>query len=194
MPVLTIFAGPNGSGKSSVIGRVEFLGRSHLLEADAIAGRIHASDPRLAAIAAGREVLCRTQEYIRAGQDFAIETTLSGSWTTSAVKQARDRHFFVRLVYICLDSPEQCIRRVQERVAQGGHNVPNSDVRRRYSRSLSNLKRFINIADETLVYDNSGPEPKLVLEFRSGSLASQSSDLPHWALHLVEGRRSYKLP
>ncbi len=190
MPVLTIFAGPNGSGKSSVIKRVEFLGRNHLLEADAIASRIHTTDPRLAAIAAGREVLRRTQEYIRAGQDFAIETTLSGSWTTSAAKQALARHFFIRLVYICLDSPEQCIRRVQERVAQGGHNVLNNDVRRRYYRSLSNLKQFMKLADETLVYDNSGPEPKLILEFRSGYLASQSSDLPHWARQVAEARRS----
>ena len=82
MPVLTIFAGPNGSGKSSIIGR------DHLLEADAIAGRTHAVPPRLAAITAGREVLRRTQEYLKSGQDFAIETTLSGNWTTGAIKQA----------------------------------------------------------------------------------------------------------
>ena len=126
------------------------------------------SPPRLAAITAGREVLRRTQEYLKSGQDFAIETTLSGNWTTGAIKQALARHFFVRLVYICLDNPEQCIRRVQERVAQGGHNVPNDDVRRRYSRSLSNLKQFVNVANETLLYGNSGPEPRLILEIRSG--------------------------
>ena len=189
MPVLTIFAGPNGSGKSSVIGRVDFVGRDHLLEADAIAGRTHAVPPRLAAITAGREVLRRTQEYLKSGQDFAIETTLSGNWTTGAIKQALARHFFVRLVYICLDNPEQCIRRVQERVAQGGHNVLNDDVRRRYSRSLSNLKQFVNVANETLLYDNSGPEPRLILEIRSGHVVRKSSDLPCWARNLLERTR-----
>ncbi len=82
MPVLTIFAGPNGSGKSSIIRRVDFAGRGNLLEADAIAARIHSGDPGKAAIAAGREVLLRTRGYLDSRQDFAVETTLSGAWTT----------------------------------------------------------------------------------------------------------------
>jgi predicted ABC-type ATPase len=100
VPVLTIFAGPNGSGKSSIIRRVNFAGRDHLLEPDAIANRIHLSDPRLAEITAGREVLRQTPEYIGSGQVFAIETTLSGNWTTSAIKEALARRFFVRLVSV----------------------------------------------------------------------------------------------
>jgi predicted ABC-type ATPase len=108
VPVLTIFAGPNGAGKSSIIRRVDFTGRDdHLLEADATASQIHLSDPRVEAIAAGREVLRRTQEYLGSGQDFAIETTLSGNWTTNAIKEALAQCFFVRLVYICVDNPEQ---------------------------------------------------------------------------------------
>ncbi len=189
MPVLTIFAGPNGSGKSSIIQRVDFAGRDHLLEADAIASRMHVSDPRLAAMTAGREVLRRTKEYLGSGQNFAIETTLSGSWTTSVIKQALARRFFVRLVYICVDNPEQSIQRVHERVAQGGHNVPDDDVRRRYARSLSNLKQVVNIVNETIIYDNSGPEPRLILEIRSGSIVSNASGLPPWARNLLESVR-----
>jgi predicted ABC-type ATPase len=187
--VLTIFAGPNGSGKSSIIRRVDFAGRDHLLEADAIASRIHVNDPRLAAITAGREVLRRTQEYLGSGQDFAIETTLSGSWTTRAIKEALARRFFVRLVYICLDNPEQNIQRVHERVAQGGHNVPDDDVRRRYTRSLSNLRQVVKIVNETIIYDNSGPEPRLILEIRSGNVGCTASELPTWARNLLEGIR-----
>ncbi len=186
MPVLTIFAGPNGSGKSSIIRRVQFAGRDHLLEADAIASRIYASDPRRASISAGREVLRRTQEYLCSDQDFAIETTLSGSWTTSVIRQALARHFFVRLVYVCLDNPEQSIQRVQERVAQGGHNVPNADVRRRYARSLSNLRQVMHVANETLIYDNSGPEPRLIVEIRSGHVVTRARELPPWARNLLK--------
>ncbi len=58
----------HGSGKSSIIRRVDFAGRDHLLEADAIATQIYVSDPRLAAITAGREVLRRTEEYLRSGE------------------------------------------------------------------------------------------------------------------------------
>jgi predicted ABC-type ATPase len=190
LPILTIFAGPNGSGKSSVLRRVDFAGRGNLLEADAIAERIHSGDPRTAALAAGREVLLRTRTYLDSRQDFAIETTLSGAWTMKAIKQAIAKGFFVRLVYICLDSPERGIRRVHERVAQGGHNVPDEDVRRRYARSLSNLKQIIKITSETLVYDNSGTEPALMIEFRGGIVVSEISDIPSWARSLLETLRS----
>jgi predicted ABC-type ATPase len=186
LPVFTIFAGPNGAGKSSIIRRVDFAGRGNLLEADAIALRIHPANPGQVATAAGREVLLRTRGYLAAGQDFGVETTLSGASIIRAIKQAITRGFFVRLVYICLESPEQCIQRVHERVAQGGHNVPDEDVRRRYARSLVNLKQVTKIANETLVYDNSGPEPVLVLEVRSGRVTTEVKELPVWARNLLD--------
>ncbi len=86
---------------------------------------------------------------------------------------------------MCLQSPEQCIGRVRQRVAEGGHDVPDEDVRRRYSRSLANVQELLRIADESLIYDNSGLQPKLVLEFRSGILAYRSDDLAAWALSLL---------
>ena len=186
MPVLTVFAGPNGSGKSSIIRRVPFIGRDNLLEADAIAARIQGSNPGLARIAAGREVLHRTKVYLQTGDDFAIETTLSGIWTVRVMNEAIARGFFVRLVYICLDSAERCIQRVRERVAQGGHIVPDKDVRRRYVRSLSNMGRAVRLVDEAIFYDNSGPEPRLVLEMRSGRLVSGTREMPNWVSNLVE--------
>jgi predicted ABC-type ATPase len=168
---------------------VDFAGGGDLLEADAIAARIHSGDPRKAAIAAGREVLLRTRGYLDARQDFAIETTLSGAWTMKAIRQAIERRFFVRLVYICLDSPEQSIQRIRERVAQGGHDVPDEDVRRRYARSLSNLKQIIRITNESLVYDNAGPEPRLIIEMRTGVVISEASELPSWACNLLQAIR-----
>ena len=185
MAVLTIFAGANGSGKSSIIRKIEFAGRENLLEADAIAAHMHASDPQAAAIAAGREVLSQTQRYLDSGHDFAIETTLSGTWTTKAIRQALERLFIVRVVYVCLDTPERCIQRVHERVAQGGHSVPDQDVRRRYLRSLSNLKQILKIVNEALLYDNSGPEPRLVMEMRSGHRVWMTSDMPEWTRDLL---------
>jgi predicted ABC-type ATPase len=96
------------------------------------------------------------------------------------------RRFFVRLVYIGVDNPEQSIQRIGERVAQGGHDVPDDDVRRRYVRSLSNLKQVVNIVNEALIYDNSGPEPKLLFEVRSGSVFSKAAEQPPWARDLLE--------
>ena len=186
MPVLTVFAGPNGSGKSSLIRQIDFEGRQNLLEPDAIAGRIKPEFPQRAGISAGREVLRRTTEYIRRGESFAIETTLAGSWTNSAIRAALERSFFTRLFYICLDNPERSIQRVRERVAQGGHDVPDQDIRRRYTRSLLNAKRVLRIVHQGLVFDNSGAEPKPVFEMRMGRVLSMADEIPAWAATLLE--------
>jgi len=98
------------------------------------------------------------------------------------------RGYFVRLVYICLDSSERCIQRVRERVAQGGHSVPGNDVRRRYARSLSNVEYVLKSVDEAILYDNSGPEPRLILEMRSGTVVSRTSEMPTWDLKLYKAR------
>jgi predicted ABC-type ATPase len=151
VPVLTIFAGPNGSGKSSVIKRFEFEGRHNLLDTDAIAKRLNPNNPALSAIAAGREVIRRTHEYIEMGQSFAIETTLAGSWTLTAIHAALQREYLIRIVYVCIDTPELNVQRVRERVAYGGHDVPEDDIRRRYTRSLLNLRPVLKIANQGFI-------------------------------------------
>jgi len=186
VPILTVFAGPNGSGKSSVLARADFEGRENLLEADAIAMRINPKNPQQAAIAAGREMLRRTSEYIRRRKSFAIETTLAGGWTMAAIQAAVAEGFSVRLMYICLDNPETSVQRVRERVARGGHHVPHDDVRRRYARSLVNARRLVRLVDEVLAYDNTSGEPKLVFEIQSGKMLWAAADLPKWAAGLLE--------
>jgi predicted ABC-type ATPase len=181
VPVLTIFAGPNGSGKSSITARVEFDGRQNLLESDAIAKTINRSDPSRSAVAAAREVIRRTQRYIERKESFAIETTLAGNWVLNAIRKAKELGFFVRLVYICVDNPERSIQRVRERVALGGHHVPDQDVRRRYERSLSNLSKALKIADQSVLYDNSGIGPRLVVEMRSGIVVTDAILDVQWA-------------
>ena len=186
MPVLTVFAGPNGSGKSSLVRQVEFEGRENLLEPDAIARRINPELPQRAGIPAGREVLRRSAEYLRTTQSFAIETTLAGNWTNDAIRAALERSFFTRLFYICLDNPERSIQRVRERVAQGGHEVPEADGRRRYARSLSNARQLVPIVHQALVFDNSGAEPRPVFEMRKGQLLNTADEIPTWATTLLE--------
>jgi predicted ABC-type ATPase len=70
VPTLTVIAGPNGSGKSTLTRTVEFDGRDRLLDPDAIARRMNPFDPSAAAIAAGREVLERTEDYLGQGVKF----------------------------------------------------------------------------------------------------------------------------
>jgi predicted ABC-type ATPase len=115
VPFLTILAGPNGSGKSTLTGGLKFEGRNNLLDPDAIAKRIDPANPSRAAVAAGREAIRRTREYLANGQSFGIETTLSGGGHLETLKAARVRGFIVRLIYICVGNSEKNIQRVRER-------------------------------------------------------------------------------
>ena len=181
MPILTVFAGPNGSGKSSVTPLFDLAGRGNLLDPDAIAKRIGPESPRDAAVAAGREVLSRVNGYIEGGEDFAIETTLSGGWTTSAIQAAQARGFFVRLIFVCVDDPEINVHRVRERVARGGHDIPEPDIRRRYARSLINAKKIIGTVNQAIVFNNSSARPIIKLIIESGKVVMKAPDLPEWA-------------
>lgn len=186
MPFLTVLAGPNGSGKSTLTSRLKYEGRENLLDPDAIAKRIDPTDPGRAAIRAGREVIQRTREYLRNGESFGIETTLSGGGYLETMRVARAQGFVVRLIFICVGNPEKNIQRVRERVAQGGHDVPEGDIRRRYERSLQNLPAALRLANEAWLYDNSGDEPRMVLETRDGTVVWSGQDEPAWVTRVRE--------
>ena len=185
MPILTIIAGPNGSGKSTITRTLVMPGRENLLDPDAIARRINPRTPADAGIEAGREVLRRTKEYVQSGQSFAVETTLSGHQTLRTMREAKARGFTLRFVYVCLSTPEQNIRRVQNRVSKGGHDVPEDDIRRRYSRSAAHVPECIRIADDAALYDNSGFEATLVLEAHNGAITWRAEQLPAWAEEIL---------
>ena len=181
MPVLTVIAGPNGSGKSTFTARLTPEGIENLLDPDAVAKRMDPTDPARAAISAAREVISRTREYLNRGESFVIETTLAGRNYLDVMEQARLTGFTVRLIYICLDRPDRNLQRVSERVARGGHHVPDPDVVRRYDRSLANLPAALRIADEAVAYDNSDLLPRRVFEARKGTIVWRSPNLPDWA-------------
>ena len=186
MPVLTVIAGPNGSGKSTLMRVLNFEGRQNLLNPDDIAVELSPTNPEKAAFAAGRQVLERTREYLQTGVSFAIETTLSSKQNIATLRVARDAGFQIRLIYVALDNPERNLFRVKERVASGGHNVPDEDVRRRYYRSLANAAEALRLAHEGVVYDNSGSRHKKVLEVRDGLVTWHIAEKPKWVAELYE--------
>jgi len=175
-----VIAGPNGSGKSTFTKALDLEGRENLLDPDAIARRMNSGDPRSAAMAAGREVLESISRCLDALTSFAIETTLASKRTLEVMSEAKARGFLVNLIYVCLDTPERNIRRVQERVSSGGHDVPDQDIRRRYLRSLGNLPEAIQIADRAILYDNSEDERRRMLEAHQGSIVWIAANHPQW--------------
>jgi predicted ABC-type ATPase len=180
VPTLAVIAGPNGSGKSTLTRSVDFGGRDRLLDPDAIARGLNPLNPSAAAIAAGREVLKRTAEYLNRGVGFAVETTLSSRNRVDLIRQAKSRGHEVHLLFIGLDSPERCITRIRNRAARRGHFIPDADVRRRYARSIANAAQALPLADVAKFYDNSGDGHRLVLVANSGIVTWRAEPVPDW--------------
>jgi predicted ABC-type ATPase len=89
------------------------------------------------------------------------------------------------VIYIALRDPDLQIERVRLRVAQGGHDIPDADIRRRYFRSLARCPEAIRLADEAIVLDNAGPEPKRMALLREGSVTWRSNSLSPWVADLL---------
>jgi predicted ABC-type ATPase len=157
MPRLFIIAGCNGAGKTTASYTMmpEMLEMSELVNADEIAKGLSPFNPDSVAIQAGKIMLMRVRELIQAGSDFAFETTLATKSYYYLIKEAQEKGYFVTLLYLWLPSPEQAIKRVAQRVTEGGHNIPESTIRRRYRAGIKNLFNiYMPVTDYWMIYDS----------------------------------------
>ena len=165
MPNLYIIAGCNGAGKTTASFTIlpEMLNCKEFVNADSIAAGLSPFNPGSVAIEAGRLMLSRIRELIKAGVDFAFETTLATRSYVSLVKEAKQSGYRVKLLFIWLDSPSTAIQRVADRVEEGGHSIPNDVIERRYFRGIFNLiNLYIPICDSWLVVNNKNVVPELI--------------------------------
>ena len=141
MPSLYIIAGPNGAGKTTFIKRFapRHLALLDFLNADEMARGLSPLAPERAQIEAGRLMLERLRQFIADGKSFAMESTLSGRFYRLVLKRAKEAGYATHLDFLVLPKVEDSIRRVANRVIQGGHNVPEADLRRRFPLGLRNL-------------------------------------------------------
>ena len=164
-PRCIVIAGPNGAGKTTFAKAylVQDAGIENFINADSIAAGLSPLRPERAAQAAGRLLLQELDRLTEARESFALESTLSGLTYVDRLKRLRVEGFFVEIIFLRLKSPELAIKRVALRVKQGGHHVPEDDVRRRYARGLHNFDVFYKpLAHRWSLYENSGTTPVLI--------------------------------
>ena len=156
MPILSVIAGPNGSGKSTLIAalRDQRVAFGKYFNADDIAKNLDGS---------AVEVARRAQEMVRIGRAEALangeshsfETVMSHISHVEYMQKARANGYEVRLYFVATDRPEVNVLRVANRVAHGGHDVPEDRIVSRYFRSLGNLPNAIAASDVAMIFDNS---------------------------------------
>lgn len=183
---LTIIAGPNGAGKSTFTRTTQEALQVPVIDPDREARLLQPENPEAAALAGGRQAIKRARAYLANNQSFAVETTLSGNTYLRIMAEAKRKGWQVNLIYIGVDNVQTSIERVAQRVAAGGHNVPEEDIRRRYIRSLANLVVAIQQGDHTSIFENStrvGYQQLLIIE--NGRVTEQASELPEWIITLL---------
>jgi len=162
---IIIIAGPNGAGKTT-FARSFLPGEAQcprFINADLIAAGLSPFAPDAAAIRAGRIMLAEIAACVVRQESFAFETTLSGLAYVRHVRQWRAQGYHVSLFFLALPNAETAIARVAERVRQGGHDIPEASIRRRFAAGLRNLEYIYKDAVNTwAVYDNAGPAPTLL--------------------------------
>lgn len=162
---IIIIAGSNGAGKTTFAR--EFLpkeaGCPVFVNADLIALGLSPFDPATAAIRAGRLMIAEIESHVKEKRSFAFETTLSGQRYARMIPQWQDIGYRIELVFLYLKDVKIAIERIRVRVRQGGHDVPEDVIRRRYDAGWRNFRQlYKKLVDTWVLYDNSGGAPLLV--------------------------------
>ena len=162
---ILIIAGPNGAGKTTFAREflVQEAGCPGFINADLIAAGLSPFIPEKAAVQAGRLMLQAIDHAVAANESFAVETTLSGLGYARKIPHWRSLGYRVSLFFLKLNSVDLAIDRVAERVRQGGHNIPEAVIRRRFQSGWHNFQHtYADLVDNWQVFDNSNTDPVLI--------------------------------
>ena len=168
---LYIIAGCNGAGKTTASFTIlpEILKCKEFVNADEIAKGLSPFQPEKVAFEAGRIMLERINILLKSNENFAFETTLASKTYKSKLLWAKENGYIIKLLFFWLPTIDMAIERVAVRVSEGGHNIPNEIIARRYKRGIENLfKIYIPLCDEWIVFDNS---KNLIEEIAFGKLS-----------------------
>lgn len=168
-PQVFVIAGPNGAGKTTFAR--EFLPNEAscpvFVNADLIAAGLSPFAPDAAAMDAGRIMLVQIAAHAKRLESFALETTLSGRVYARHIPQWRSAGYDVNLWFLSLPDAEAAIARVRQRVREGGHDVPEAVIRRRFDAGRRNFEQiYRGLVDRWALYDNAGEAPVLLGEGR----------------------------
>ena len=171
MRKLYIIAGCNGAGKTTASYSIlpEILNCDEFVNADEIARGLSPFKPERAGIQAGRLMLGRIKYLIEGDQDFAFETTLSTKSYKKLVIEAQNKGYAVTLIFFYLKSEDLAVKRVETRVKEGGHDIPEKIIRRRYKNGLKNFFNiFKDLVNEWMFIENSGEPYTLIAQNSQG--------------------------
>ena len=179
-PNLYIIAGPNGAGKTTFARKFlpQYVECLEFVNADFIAGGLSPFAPERVAIHAGRLMLEQIHSLAKRGVDFGFETTLSGKTYVKLLQEMKKGGYLIYIFFLWITDVKLALERIELRVRNGGHHIPEGIVRRRFDRSLPIFLRFYKLlADSWAIFDNSGDVPKMIAFEELGKIEILDPDL-----------------
>lgn len=180
MKKYTIIGGINGVGKSSLSGVLsqDYNDLGIIVDTDKITAKLGGDK-----ILGGKEAVRLINDCLNKGVNFTQETTLSGRKTLKTIEAARSKDYYIRLFYIGVSTVEECLSRIENRVKKGGHNIPSSDVKRRFQNRFKDLAEILPYCDEAYFYDNENGFA-YVGEYENGQIFTKGDYNPDWLKEL----------
>jgi predicted ABC-type ATPase len=189
-PAIYVIGGPNGAGKTTFAW--EFLPSARVIEflnADLLAAGLSPFEPGAMAMKSGRLLLARWKELVALRREFSFESTLSGKTYMGMLLRAKAAGYRICLCYLWLPTVNISINRVRQRVRKGGHDIPESDLRRRFLPSLENFfNLYLPLADQALLFNGVGRPPQLIAELLNGYVSILVPEVYESIKKQVEGR------
>lgn len=182
MKTYTIVAGVNGAGKSSLTGvlRTEITNLGKIVDVDKMIVKCGGN-----IIEGGKKSIELIDDCLEKEICFTQETTLSGHRILNTVKKAIEKGYYIRLYYVGLNTVEESLARIENRVKKGGHNIPDSDVKRRFGKRFEDLAIVLQYCDEATFYDNENGFVA-VAEYKNGEVLQIGNLKPEWLNELME--------
>lgn len=172
MNKLYIISGCNGAGKTTASFTIlpEILDCKEYVNADEIARGISPFQPEKVGLAAGRLMLMRIDTLLSSNINFAFETTLATRSYVSFIRRAKKLNYEVVCLFFWLETVDLAISRVKTRVKEGGHDIPEFIIRRRYNAGLKNFfTLFLTEVDNWIFVNNTGNKYEVISEGDSRS-------------------------
>lgn len=180
-----VFAGVNGAGKTTFYLLFTEMRDMPRVNVDEIVREFGRWDNVSDTITAGKIAVRRVKQYFNERKSFNQETTLCGQSIVRNIKTAKQLGYYVELYYVGLDSEDLAVERVKNRVAKGGHGVPEADIKKRYKKSLAQLKNVLPYCDKVTLYDNSNTFIHIAT-YENNKWDLTDIPIPEWCKDIIE--------
>lgn len=182
MKTYTIVAGVNGCGKSSLTGvlRTEINNLGKIIDVNKITASCGGN-----LLEGGKRAVALIDECLEKEICFTQETTLSGRKTLDTVKRAIAKDYYVCLYYVGLDTMEESLLRIENRVRKGGHDIDAGIVANRFGKRFEDLLAVLPYCNEATFYDNDNGFVT-VAKYKNGEIIPIGRKQPKWLAELLQ--------